>query len=552
MTKIFSARAIITMNPGQPRATHIAVRDGRILAVGRKENISSWEASFGPCELDPQFHDKVILPGFVEGHAHLFEGMLWDHIYVGFYDRQGPDGTIWPGLKSIEDVVARLQQIRAQDPLSTKPLVAWGFDPIFFGERRLKAADLDQVATDCPVLVFHASLHIVNTNQYIIDKAGVDASDNSEFLRRDDHGKLTGEFLGQMGMFLAARSSGMDLFASANAEHVIHNFAAVGRRAGVTTTTDLANSLSDDAVSTLSRVTRQPDFPMRLVVAHSANGIEADQGIARLAEVADQQNEKLVMNSIKLVADGSIQGFSARLRWPYYHNGAPNGLWYIDPDRLTQLIDSYHRAGIQIHVHTNGDAATDAALDAFEAALGNHYRADHRHMLQHCQMADRAQFRRMKALGVGVNLFSNHIFYWGDQHLNMTMGPDRAHRLDNAGCALREGVAMTIHSDAPVTALAPLFTAWCAVNRLTSSGHTLGGDVEKISIDEALEAITLGAAYSLKMDHLIGSLEIGKYADFAVLDHDPTDIEPETLKDIHVHATVVGGMAFVNETIASA
>lgn len=548
MTKIFSARAIITMNAGQPRATHILVKDGRILAVGQKNDLPHWEKNFGAHDIDTQFSEKILMPGFVEGHSHLFEGMLWDHVYVGFYDRQGPDGKIWPGLKSIDAVVERLKHIRDQDPERTAPLVAWGFDPIFFGERRLACPDLDQVATDLPVLVFHSSLHIVNTNQFIVDKADIDAADNSEFLRRDQNGKLTGEFLGQMGMFMAARSSGMNLFASANAEYVIHNFAAVGQRAGVTTATDLANSLSDEAVDTLSRVTKEARFPMRLVLALSANAVEPEEGIKRLNEVADKQNSKLDMRSVKLVADGSIQGFSARLRWPYYHNGAANGLWYIDPDRLVHLIDCYHRAGLQIHIHTNGDAATDAALDAIEAAQSGHYRPDHRHMLQHCQMADRAQFRRMKALGVGVNLFSNHIYYWGDAHMTMTVGPDRAHRLDNAGEALREGVAMTIHSDAPVTALGPLFTAWCAVNRVTSTGHRLGGEAEQITVAEALEAITLGAAHSLKMDHLIGSLEIGKHADFAVLDSDPTDCPPETLKDIRVHATVVGGEIFINDT----
>jgi hypothetical protein len=156
-------------------------------------------------------------------------------------------------------------------------------------------------------------------------------------------------------------------------------------------------------------------------------------------------------------------------------------------------------------------------------------------------MADAALFRRMRALGVCVNLFSNHIFYWGDAHYELTMGPERAGRLDATGTAQRIGVPYSIHSDAPITPLNPLFTAWCAVNRTSSSGRPLGKETEAITVAQALAAITLGAAYTLKLDHLVGSIEAGKFADFAVLDRDPFEVEPEKLRDIGIWGTVVGG-----------
>ena len=168
-------------------------------------------------------------------------------------------------------------------------------------------------------------------------------------------------------------------------------------------------------------------------------------------------------------------------------------------------------------------------IDAIEAAQTAHYRPDHRHTLQHCQMADASLFRRMAKLGICANLFANHVYYWGDQHAAITMGPDRARRMDACATALREGVLLAIHSDAPVTPLAPLFTAWCAVNRITASGNILGPE-ERISASEALYAITLGAAYTLHMDHLIGSIETGKYADFAVLENDPLECPVDAIR----------------------
>ena len=118
--------------------------------------------------------------------------------------------------------------------------------------------------------------------------------------------------------------------------------------------------------------------------------------------------------------------------------------------------------------------------------------------------------------------------------------------MDAAATAKRQGVNFSIHSDAPVTPLAPLFTAWCAVNRQTVSGRILG-EHEKISIEDAFRAITIGAAYTIKLDHLVGSIECGKFADFAVLEDNPYEIHPEYIKDIGVWGTVVSGIHYQKE-----
>jgi predicted amidohydrolase YtcJ len=231
------------------------------------------------------------------------------------------------------------------------------------------------------------------------------------------------------------------------------------------------------------------------------------------------------------------------MRWPGYYDGTPNGVWNVGPDDIDRLLLAWHRAGFQVHIHTNGDEASEVAIEAVERALMAAPRWDHRHTLQHAQMADAGQFRRMKALGMCANLFANHLFYWGDIHYTKTLGPERAERMDACGTALATGVPFAIHCDAPVTPIGPLFTAWCAVNRLTASGRTLG-EPEKISVADALRAITLGAAYTLKLDEELGSIDVGKRADFAILDDDPLSVPPEKLKDIGVWGTVLGGKVF--------
>jgi predicted amidohydrolase YtcJ len=203
-----------------------------------------------------------------------------------------------------------------------------------------------------------------------------------------------------------------------------------------------------------------------------------------------------------------------------------------------------HKAGVKTHIHTNGDAASLLAIDAIAQAMLQTADADHRHTLEHVQLADRGQFKRMRNLGICVNLFANHLYYFGDTHYEQTLGPDRANRMDACRDAAEVfGGDFAIHSDAPVTPMAPLFTAWCAVNRLTQSGRQLGNR-QRISVAAALHCITLGAAYVLKMDDEIGSIATGKRADFCILEEDPLNVDPIALRDIAVAGTVLGGVHF--------
>lgn len=537
-TIVFSARKIVTMNPSRPSATHVAVREGRIVAVGSYEELCAGQA----IEVDTRFANKVLLPGFVEGHSHIMEGMMWSLPYVGAGDRSAPDGRIVKGLPDIDAIVARLKEAEAEMADPSTPLFAWGFDPLHIGGQSLTRQDLDRVSTTRPIMVIHASFHISNVNTLVLNKAGLDSTINISGVVMGKDGEPSGEVQGIAARFRVFRVLGGNPMSGNLKLADVERYASSACIQGVTTITDLHNDLVDQTVEVYRTASRRPGFSVRLVPALASVSHTPEQAIEKIAALKASANDKLHYGIVKLVVDGSIQGFTARLRWPGYHNGAPNGLWYIAPEELPRIVDAYHKAGVQLHIHTNGDEATELTLDAIEAALTATPRLDHRHTLQHCQMADAALFKRMKTLGVCVNLFANHLYYWGDSHHDLTMGPERAHRLDAAGTAERTGVPYAIHSDAPVTPLNPLFTAWCAVNRVSSSGRVLGREHEAITVEQALAAVTIGAAYTLKLDHIVGSIEAGKYADFAVLEDDPLTVAPEALKDIAVWGTVVGGV----------
>jgi len=253
--------------------------------------------------------------------------------------------------------------------------------------------------------------------------------------------------------------------------------------------------------------------------------------------------KRLILGPRKLFADGAFQVQTAHLSKPYFKpiDGDPmrRGMRYAKPEALLRDIRRLHRAGHQIHIHTNGDAGSDDALEAFEVVLAEDPRSDHRHTLVHGQALRDDQLDRMARLGISVTLFSAHVYYGGDKHRDVFLGPERAARIDPARSALDRGLRITIHNDAPVTPTRPLHLMWCAVERQTSSGRTLG-EAQRITPEEALRAHTIDAAWQVFQEGERGSIEPGKRADLAILSEDPlTTAKP--LKDLAVSETIILG-----------
>ncbi|MEQ9696008.1 amidohydrolase [Shimia sp. SDUM112013] len=531
---VFRARKIITMDANRPEATHVAVRNGRILAVGDADCADQW----GAVTHDDQLSDSILMPGLIEGHAHMMAGAMWRYAYAGYHDRIDPDGKLWQGMTTLDDVIAGLSA-HVDGLRPEEPLVGWGFDPIFLPNERLNRHHLDQIDPDRPIAIIFSNFHLMCVNSKALEMAQFSRETNVEGVVKGSDGEPTGELQEMAAMFPILRRLGVDFRSLSQQEDSIRTYAEVARRAGVTTITDLFSSMEDDDLEVMLRVTGEEGFPLRIVPALGSMAAP-DETAARAKALAARSTDKLRLGAVKLMTDGSIQGWTARVKWPGYVGGQPNGIWNTPPDLIYQLVETMHREGIQMHIHVNGDEAAEVSIDAIEAAIRKHPWTGHRHVLQHCQMMTPAMYRRCAEMGICANIFANHIWYFGDQHIALTIGEDRARRMDACRSALDEGVHIAIHSDAPVTPLGPLFTAWVAVTRQTMTGHVLG-EPQRISVDEALYAITLGAAFTLKLDHEIGSIETGKIADFAVLADDPTAIDPTRLKDVQVLGTVSGG-----------
>lgn len=549
---IFIAKNIITMDSMQPSATAVAIKNGRIYSVGSLNQMKSWMRP-GTYSVNYTFANAVITPGFIESHCHwTMLAVFMGHPYVGFWDFSGMNGNVLPAAKSKSAVIAHL---KAADQQLTDPqavLFAWGYDPIYFNNEDLTAADLDQVSKTRPIFVLNASEHIGYVNSLLLSRVGFKADTKIAGVEKNSDGQPNGILKEAAAMGPALYSIYSQLFSPESFSEGLYGMADTAHRLGLTTVSDLLFGGPGEKImlDKLQQAANDPQYPVRTVMVY--NGMllaemeqkDEGRGIDYLNKLITLNSDNLRFGGVKWVSDGSIQGFTARLNWPGYFNGAPNGLFNMTTADLKEAALPFWKAGFPLHVHVNGDEATDSALDVLEFFQNQAPRKPGLFVLEHDQMSTPEQFKRAHDLGAYVNLFANQLYYWGDQHYSITLGPDRANRLDNALEAKRHGIIYSLHTDSPVTQLGPLHSMWAAMNRVTASGRILGPDA-RIQADDALRAVTLNAAYLLNLQNEIGSIAIGKKADFAVLARDPYMESPKTVKDIPVLATIQGGRVFL-------
>lgn len=209
-------------------------------------------------------------------------------------------------------------------------------------------------------------------------------------------------------------------------------------------------------------------------------------------------------------------------------------------EELNARILALHKAGLQVAVHANGDAAIESVITAVAAAQQQAPRKDARHIVIHSQMATKEQLLKMQRWGLTPSFFSAHTYYWGDRHRDIFLGPERAAHISPTRSAQELGIPFTVHLDTPVVPMSPLFGLWTTVNRISSSGAVIGED-ERIDVMPALRAVTIDAAWQVFLEEDRGSIEVGKKADLVVLDKKPL-LHAATIKDIQVLTTFIGGV----------
>lgn len=539
---VYEARRIVTMDPGRPAGRAVAVRDGRIVSVGTLDSMAPWLDQH-PHTIDRTFADKVLMPGFVDPHTHLrWAGSLTALPYLG--PIESPTGE--PALPMREAVLGRLRALDRELPTG-RPLLAWGFDPAYQGGH-LHRDELDATCPDRPVWILAYAVHYLYVNSAMLQL--LDAHDGLRLhgVGRYDDGRLDGTFVEMEAIRFAQAPFVHDLTGRGVATSGLRALAKTVQRSGVTTTADMALGAQnfDEELEDHLEVVNESDFPLRMtmtcaeIAVHARHGVDGAQYVEDLARL---DTDKLRFHGVKTWFDGSYQAMSLRVNFPGYLDGG-NGLrgdvpWTEMADRLTP----YWERGIQIHVHANGDEAIDAALDTLAELQHRHPRFDHRFTIEHYLVSSPAQARRLAALGRTASVLVSYVHHRSQLQNWQGLGPDRSEATARLGTLERAGVTFGLHSDFAFALLpiSPLEAAWTAVTRLAADGTTVQAPAERIGLDRAVRAITIDAAYQIGMEREVGSIEVGKYADFTVLDEDPYAVDVNSVKDIPVWGTVLGG-----------
>jgi len=522
---------IVTLDDDGQIAEALAIEGDRIVAVGDRGALELWSNTHHADVVD--LAGRTLLPGFIDAHGH-FPGA---GLYAVLEDLNSPPiGDI----EAIDDLVRRMRS-RADAASGDDWVIGIGYDDTLLKERRHPSReDLDRASSSNPILVVHISGHLASVNSVGLERLGIDRSTpdpKGGIIRRNpETGEPDGVLEEQAAEAVVRKVQAPSLL---DGWAILREASRRYLAAGVTTAqsgyTDVA------LLPVLLWASRLGLIPLRLVIWPSG-----DAALKLLdGEVAFESFDPLRvrLGAAKLIADGSIQGYTGYLTEPYHvppgDDPSYRGYPRIARDDLARQVGRLHAAGWQVAVHGNGDAAIDDILDAFEQAQRAHPRQDTRHVIIHAQMARDDQLDRMKELGIVPSFFSLHTLYWGDRHREIFMGPRRAARMSPARSALDRGVRFTIHADSPVVPMEPLRLVWAAVNRLTRSGAVIGAE-QTISVEQALRAVTIDAAWQHFEETEKGSLEPGKLADLVILSENPID-HPGRIDEIRVLETVVGG-----------
>ena len=528
--RLFVGGPILTLDADDRVASALATEADRIVAVGSEAELREWAQSEG-AEI-VELAGRALGPGFIDAHGH-FPGAGLGAVFVDL--NSPPIGSV----TDLESLVALLAR-EAEDTPEGEWIIGFGYDDTLLPERRHPTRrDLDQASTSHPIGVLHISGHLGVANSLGLDETGIgpDTPDpEGGVIRREADGRTPDGVLEETAMeslqrrLVPGARQGLEILRRAG-ELYLEN--------GVTTAqsgyTEAGLMRLLDWASWLGMV------PVRLVVWPDTAAAQAI--LDGELEVGGWDPLRYRVGAVKIVADGSIQGYTGYLSEPYHvppgddptYRGYPR----IPRDELIEEVGRFHRAGLQIAVHGNGDASIEDILDAVEQAQRETPRDDTRHVVIHAQMTRDDQLDRMAALGLVPSFFSLHTFYWGDRHRTIFMGPERAARMSPAEGAKQRGIRFTIHADAPVVPMEPLRLVWSAVNRETRSGFVVGPE-QRIPVMDALRATTLDAARQHFEEADKGSLEPGKLADLVVLSRNPLD-DPATIDEIEVEETWIGG-----------
>ena len=449
-------------------------------------------------------------------------------------------------FETVQGALDRLKQLAAEAG-PDEWIMGRQFDPSLQEGPDLLTRDLlDAVCTDKPVFVYNASLHFAYCNSKALEIAGItkDTPDapNSPY-GRDEDGEPNGVLIGGGAYSSVIKHNqatrGIDLVSSSL--KVIERANSLGITMFCDQATGMTRGVKEIDVYNAIAESGQMTTRLRYSLSY---GIQEKWDATSIA--CGDGDELVRCTTWKIVSDGSNQGFSGLQREPYLYR-EDKGLPYVDPDDLKAMVMDRASKGWALAIHANGDQAIDNTLDAYAAAFEAGLLTNTPCRIEHCSILHDDQIDRMAKMGISPSFLIGHVFYWGQAMRDKVFGHTKANLLDRTGACEAKGIRWTLHSDEPVSEMGPLRCIENAVTRkIWKEPGTILAPEECISVDAALRAVTRDAAWQCHSDHEVGTLEPGKFADLVMLESDPRAVEPDSISDIQVLETWMGGRRVFN------
>ena len=536
---IYTAKNIVTVNDAIPAAQAVAIdKAGIIVGLG---DLSALKQEHKNAAIDQQFETKTITPGLIDPHIHMTLGsMMYGLDFIPPWDMETPKGTV-KGLPNKASLLTKIAEFEKDAP--DGPLFLYGYHNLVQGD--LTRQDLDNITTQRPLFIWHYSGHDFYLNSAAIKLAKLTPALADKFhgIGLDENGELNGRIYEDASLALFG-TIGPILLAPAHIKKGFEGYETIFARSGVTTVAEMGYGIFGRAIEDnyiKAYYTDEDNYNLYLVPEHRAFTAEfGEDAVTKMQEMsADETRHPPVLNQVKLFTDAAFYSQTMKMDAPGYIGGqskGTDGLWVTPPDALAGVMKPYWDAGIDIHIHSNGDAAQDSTLSAFAQMSAGE--TGQRLIIEHGGLFRPDQIQKAADLGIGISAASHYVKYMGEDYKE-AIG-EKTDFITPLASALKAGIHATVHSDAPLAPPQPLKAASVHMTRETRQGG-VSNPREKLTRPQALKAITLDAAWSLGLDDEIGSIEVGKRADFAILEANPLDTAPDNWPDIKVWGVMLSG-----------
>ena len=517
---IIQGANVLTMDSAIPSATAIAVRGQHILAVGSDADVSNLKGA------DTKVLDargQTVTPGFIDAHSHPLLA------------QEGISANV--NLRRISEVKAALAAQAKKTPPGHWVLGSMYDDTKFEDGRPLARKDLDDAVPDHPVFVRHRGGHtaVVNTLAFELAGVSVDTPDpvGGRYFR--DNGELTGKI---------AEPSAMQPFMQAGVWPILDRSARqksvqlTSRKmaaAGLTSTTDAWGALEDFVAYQDARAADEMHYRVSFM---PFGGTDVYEGLKLARMASGFGDDMLRIGAVKFAADGSASERTMSRSTPYEGRPDDYGILTMTQEEIDAAVDDAVAHDFRVGIHANGDVAIDRVLNAYERVLKDWKGENPRFRIEHCSLVNESLLKRIKKAGVVPAPFYTYAYYHGNkwpEYGEEMMESMFAHR-----SFLDYGIPVAPASDFTPGPFEPMMAIQSMVTRKDTQGRVWGPS-QRISVTEAMQICTMNGAYASFEEDIKGSLTPGKLADIAILEEDPHDADPDSIVDIKVLRTMLGG-----------